>query len=82
VDYPDYQIVRALDPEDPGLPPPGRGRPVCRDAAIAIARSGGGGANRRSRPAGMEPRARHGILLVSDSDAALSDYPADGGRAR
>jgi ceramide glucosyltransferase len=77
-DYPDFEIVfGALDPEDPGLA--AARLAAARHAGTAVtvvAGSGAAGANPKvANLAGMEPRARHGILLVSDSDVrAPSDY--------
>jgi ceramide glucosyltransferase len=77
-DYPDYQVVfGALDPDDPGLAAARRAAARHAGTAVAVvAGSGAAGANPKvANLAGMEPRARHGILLVSDSDVrAPADY--------
>ena len=77
-DYPEFQIVLgALDPSDAGLDAARTAaaeRPE-RDAAI-VAGGGAAGENPKVRNlANLETRARHGVLLVSDSDVrAPKDY--------
>ena len=84
-EYPDFQIVfGALDPEDPGLAAArlaaarhaGTAVAIVAGSGADVVAAGAAGANPKvANLAGMEPRARHAILLVSDSDVRVpGDY--------
>ncbi len=70
-DYPEFQLVfGALDPADPGLEAARRTKAAHPglDAEVAAGGARGDGNPKVRNLANLEPRARHPLILVSDSD--------------